>query len=141
MASAAAMPLPPLQVGRQAGVGQGADRAFVHCKNSIGRFHEEKRRLTAAESHFLGMFCVIAAHAIDAMDWKPKFGAAHRHAGHRSRGKHIRHARLSSGGVEAAKKTRNARKKKQCAMRSVHSQPAWKAALDGPKQRLLCCAA
>ena len=64
-----------VEVSGQAGVGQGARLARVDHHDGVSRFEKEERRLTAGESHLLGMLFIIAAHAVNTVHGKPCVGA------------------------------------------------------------------
>src|SRR5690606_2578337 len=62
--------------------------------DGVSRLEEEERRLAAGEAHLLGVFLVVAAHAVDAVDGKAGALADDGDGGHRGgfedvRGGHV----------------------------------------------------
>ena len=75
-----------VKVFGQAGVGDRPRLAGFHNDHTVCGFEEKERRLTPGETHFLGMFFVVTAHAVHAVDRKAGGGAVDRN-GHHGRGR------------------------------------------------------
>ena len=71
-----------VQVFSQAGVGDGARLASFDGDDGIGRLEEEERWLPAGKTHFLGVFFVVAAHAINAVHGEAGLKAVDRNRHH-----------------------------------------------------------
>ena len=70
-----------VQIAGLAGVGAvGGFTGFGH-QHGIGWLQKEEGRFAACESHFFGVFFVIAAHAVDPVNGEA-FGAAQNGHGH-----------------------------------------------------------
>ena len=85
-----------VQIAGERGVGHDG-RATWFCRQyGICGLHEKEGGFSAGKAHFFGMFCVIAAHAVDAVHRKA-FGLAHHgYAGLGRRGKHKAHGSQQS---------------------------------------------
>ena len=75
-----------VQVVGEAGVGHRAGLARFNSHDAIRGLEEKKRRLAAGKTHFLGVFFVIAADAINTVNGKARRSAVdgYRHGGRRS---------------------------------------------------------
>jgi hypothetical protein len=54
----------------QAGVRHAACLAFTHNHQGVCGFQKEEGGFSACETHFFGVFFVIATYAVDAASWK-----------------------------------------------------------------------
>src|SRR4029079_17959455 len=83
-----------VQVAREAGIGHGAGLAGVHHHGGVGGLDEEEGRLAAGEAHLLGVFLVVAAHAVDAVDGEALGLADDGNRGDGGRGENVAHDNL-----------------------------------------------
>src|SRR6218665_3910198 len=119
--------------GRRVGVVGGWGGVDGH--DGIGGLHEEERRLAAAEAHFLGMLCIVAAHAVNAVHGKAVVAAHHGQADHGRGRKHIAHVGLSFFGL-AAHRGRRMKGRRVKAGAGRHGSPWF-----GSVPWALCCGA